>query len=219
MNGEVNLLTKNTRYRIIHMSGDYYLIDTEKTIWLLCFPVLLWLMPQKVYKIKAEISEELKAPTSHSGDSKGVVWFGAGGAAVLTPLLQPLLEQTIGLTVFVNLLLLMILTTIIISLRLYLRKSLHNKLYKMVDIEKLETRVIRIWPKYFTQYTNPLIIVLFFSVFVVGMFYFFLTTSDVIPLFVFFIMLSVILIMNVVFINPSFGKKNIYRVSIVHKYN
>lgn len=136
-------------------------------------------------------------------------------AAVLTPLLQPLLDQTIGLTVLANLLLLMILTTIIISFRLYLRKSLRNKLYKTVDIDKLETKVIRIWPRYFTQYINPFILILFISVFAVGMFYFFLTTSDVIPLIVYLIAIPGLLISNMAFIDPRFGKKNVYRVSIV----
>lgn len=217
MNCEVNLLTKNARYRIIHISGEYYLIDIEKSIWLLFLPILLWLMPHKVYKINAEIAEELRAPTSYTRGSKGVVWFGAGGAAVLTPLAQSLLDQTIGLTLFINLLLLMIITIIMISLRLYLRKSLRNKLYKTVDVEKLETKVIRIWPKYFTQYTNPLIIILFIGMFVIGMFYLFLIMSNLIPLVVFLMALPLLLIMNVVFINPGFGKKNVYRVSIVHK--
>ncbi len=216
MNGEVNLLTKNARYRIIHMDSEYYLIDIEKSIWLLFLPILLWLIPHKVYKINEKMAEELRSPDSYTKGSKGVVWFGAGGAAVLTPLLQPILDQTIGLTVFVNLLLLMIITTIIISLRIYLRKSLHNKLYKMVDIEKLETRVIRIWPRNFTQYTKPVIIILFFVFFMIMSFYLFLITSNIIPLFGFLIMLSIALVMNVIFINPSLERKNVYRVSIVH---
>lgn len=214
MNCKVNLLEKNARYRIIHIAEEYYLIDIEKSIWLLFLPILLWLMPHKVYKINAEIAEELRAPASYSKSSKGVVWLGAGGAAVLTPLAQPLLGQTIGLTLFVNLLLLIILTAIVITLRLYLRKSLRNKLYKTVDIEKLETRVIRLWPRFFTQYTKPVIIILFFSFFMIMSFYLYLITSNFIPLFGFLIMLSITLLMNVVFINPSLGKKNVYRVSV-----
>lgn len=79
MNCEVNLLTKNARYRIIHIAEEYYLIDIEKSIWLLFLPILLWLTPHKVYKINAEIAEKLRAPASYTKDSKAVVWFGAGG--------------------------------------------------------------------------------------------------------------------------------------------
>lgn len=170
MSCEVNFLKTNIRYRIIHIADEYYLLNTEKSIWLIFMPILLWLMPHKVYKIDAEIAQELKVPASYTSESKSIVWLGAGGAAVLTPLVQPLLDQTIGLTVVVNLLLLMIVTAILISLKLYIRKSLRNKLSRTVDIDRLETKTIRIWPKYFTQYINPFLIIIFVSAFVVGVF-------------------------------------------------
>lgn len=214
MNCEVNFLKTNVRYRIIQIADDYYLLDMEKSIWLMFMPVLLWLMPQKIYKIDADIAKELSVPTSYTSESKGIVWLGAGGAAVLTPLVQPLLDQAIGSTIIVNLLLLMIVTTILISLKLYIRKSLLNKVSNTVDIDQLETKTIRIWPKYFMQYINPFIFIIFIGFFVVGSFYLFLILSDLIPLIGFLVALSLLLILNMFFIDPRFGKKNFYRVSI-----
>lgn len=59
MNSEIYLLEKNGRYRIIHISGEYYILDIERSVWLLFMPILLWLTPQKVYKVNAEIVEDL----------------------------------------------------------------------------------------------------------------------------------------------------------------
>lgn len=216
MTGEVNFLKTNVRYRIIHIADDYYLLDMERSIWLMFMPVLLWLMPQKMYKVDADIAKELSVPTSYTSESKGIVWLGAGGAAVLTPLVQPLLDQTIGSTIIVNLLLLIIVTTIFISLKLYIRKTLRNKVSRTVDIDRLENKTIRIWPKYFMQYINPFIFILFIGFWVVAMFPLFLKTSNLIPLIVYLIMLPLLLVLNMFFIDPRFGKKNLYRVSIVN---
>lgn len=216
MNCEVNFLKTNIRYRIIYMADEYYLLDTEKSIWLIFMPVLLWLIPQQVYKIDAEIAQELRVPTSYTSESKSTVWLGAGGAAVLTPLIQPLLDQTIGLTVVVNLLLLMMVTAILISLKLYIRKSLRNKLSRTVDIDRLETKTIRIWPKYFTQYINPFLFIIFNGAFVVGAIYLFFILDNLMPLIGLIVMLSLLLMLNMAFIDPRIGKKNLYRVSIVN---
>lgn len=215
MNGEVNFLKTNIRYRIICIADEYYLLDTEKFFWLIFLPITLWLTPHKVYKIDADIVKELEVPTSYRSDSKRTVWLGAGGAVVLTPFLQTLLDRSIGLNVVVNVLLLIIIIAIFVSLKLYIRNSLGRKLFRTVDIHRLETKVIRIWPRYFAQYINPFIFGLFIVFFLTLGINLFIVTSNFIPLFGFLIMLSLLLVSNMFFIDPRFGKRNLYCVSIV----
>lgn len=139
--------------------------------------------------------------------------LGAGGAAILTPIIQPLLDHTIESTLLVNLVLLIGSAAFIIFLRLYLSKVLRNQLHKKVDIDYSETVMIKTRPKFFKQYFLPLMVTLSFGTLAVVMFYLFLITSELIPLVVFLIMFPMSLFRNWTFINPDFGKTNLYRVN------
>ena len=107
-------------------------------------------------------------------------------------------------------------TSLIILLRLYLSQFLRSQLDKKINISNLETIMMKIKPKYFKQYSIPFFIFLFFGLFTLGMFYSFLITSDLIPLVAFIIILPLVTLLNWAFINPDFGKKNLYKVSHVN---
>lgn len=216
MDCRVEFLTKNMKYRIVYMAGEYYILDMERKIWPIFFPLLFWLMPQKMYKVDGKVVEKLKAPASGSNNSGGVVMIGAGGAVILTPLVKPILDLTIESTELINLLLLIGSGSIIIFLRLYMRKSLSNGLYKTVDIDKLDTVKIKIRPKYFKQYSDPVFGILFSGVFFIGSIYVFLETSNFIPLIIFLISLPMLLFLSSTVIHPQLGKTNLYRVSLVN---
>lgn len=55
MDCRVEFLKANRRYRIFHMNGQPYILDMEKSYWLIFMPILLWLLPQKIYKIDTKI--------------------------------------------------------------------------------------------------------------------------------------------------------------------
>lgn len=216
MDSEVEFLMKNRQYRIIRMAGENFILDLEKSIWLIFIPFLFWLMPQRMYKVDVNIVEELKAPTSGANNSGGIVMIGAGGAAILSPLIKPILNFTIQSTVLVNLLLLIGSAAIIIFFRLYMRQSLRNRINKTIDIEKLDTVKVKIKPKYFKQYIFPIFSYLFCGIFVIGSSLLFLETSNFIPLISFLVFLPFLLIVNTAVIHPNLGKTNLYRVSLVN---
>ena len=98
MDCRVEFLTKNRRYRIVYMDGEYYILDMEKSFWLIFLPILIWLIPQKIYKIDVEIVKQLKTSIKRSGSQVG----GAGSASILAPMVKPILDQTIESSLLVN---------------------------------------------------------------------------------------------------------------------
>lgn len=216
MDSGVEFLTKNRQYRIVRMAGEHFILDVEKSIWLVFIPFLFWFMPQKMYKVDANIVEELKTPTSGSFNLGGFILIGAGGGAILAPLLKPILNFTIQSTLLVNLFLLIGSAAIIIILRLYMRNTLRNRVNNMIEDKQLDAVTVKIKPKYFKQYTFPIFIYLFCIVFVFGSSLLFLETSNFIPLVSYLFFLPFLLIASTAFVHPNLGKTNLYRVSHVN---
>lgn len=217
MDGEMNLLKKNIRYRTVDLEGESYILDMETSIWPIFLPFLFWLIPQKMYKVDTEIARELREPTAGSTSSPSTYgWLGAGGALILTPIVKPLLDHTVESTMLINIVLLIGLVTFFILLRLHLHKMTRDKLYQTVDIDKLETIKVKIRPKYISQYTNPIFFWLFSGAFalLVG-FYAFLITSDLIPLVSFVVFFPMHLLVGSFVVHPHIGKTKLQRVFIV----
>ncbi|EJO5346905.1 DUF443 family protein [Clostridium botulinum] len=59
----VEKMYKSLRYRIILFKNNYYVLDVDKPYVVLIFPFLFWILPHKVYRISAELAEELKVPS------------------------------------------------------------------------------------------------------------------------------------------------------------
>jgi len=211
----VSFLTRNMRYRIVQKGDEHYILDMEQSIWPIFIPFLFWVIPQRMYKVDAKIVKQLKAPTSGSNNSIAIVLIGAGGAAILTPLVKPLLNVALQSTALVNLLLLILSTTIIVSLRIYMRHSFYNRIRKTVDVQELDAVTIKVTPKYFKQYSDAILMILFASVFVVGSIYGFLKMGNLILLVSFIIFLPMLLILSSIVIHPNFGKNNLYRVTML----
>lgn len=214
MEGRVELLTRNMRYRIVNIGNEYYILDMEKTIWMIFIPFLIWFMPQKVYKIDRKTADNLRSPVSSSDNSSSIAWIGAGGAAILSPLLKPLLDYTLESRVLVNLLLLIGTAAFIIFLRLYLRNALQNRLSKKVDSGQLDVVWMKIRPKYFRQYSDPVLSFLFIGALLLIPIYGFVDTSSIILLVTFIVLLLLALILSSIVIYPLFGKTNLYKVSL-----
>jgi len=216
MDVSVEFLEKNRQYRVVHMDGEYYILDVESSIWPIFIPILFWLMPQKIYKVDVETVEKLKTPVKQSNNMSSILLIGIGVSAVLSQLLKPILDFTIETTMIVNILLLIVTGAMIIFFRLYMRHSLRNRLRKTVDLEKLNPVMIKIRPKYMKQYFVPIFGCLFWSFFLVIMIPAFIETGHFIGLLSFLVFLPALLIMSTTVIHPNLGKTNLYRVTLVN---
>ncbi|MBU5465371.1 DUF443 domain-containing protein [Virgibacillus sp. MSJ-26] len=212
MECEVEFLSRNRRYRILSVDDAYYIIDIEESVWTILIPFLFWWMPQKVYKADYKIVEKLKESTS-DGNNLGVIFIlGVGGSAVLSRILKPIMDFSMQTNVLSNIFLLIISTLIIINVRLYMRKLLGKRLSKLVDLTELNSRTIKLKPKYFRQYLVPVFIQLFFLIFIIALGFAFTQTSNFIGIFSFIVFLSLLSLCNTTTIHPNLGKRNLYRI-------
>src|SRR5699024_2861420 len=162
-------------------------IDIEESVWTILIPFLFWWMPQKVYKADYKIVEKLKESTS-DGNNLGVIFIlGVGGSAVLSRILKPIMDFSMQTNVLSNIFLL-----IIFNVRLYMRKLLGKRLSKLVDLTELNSRTIKLKPKYFRQYLVPVFIQLFFLIFIIALGFAFTQTSNFIGIFSFIVFLSLL---------------------------
>ncbi|BAC13279.1 hypothetical conserved protein [Oceanobacillus iheyensis HTE831] len=61
MDCEIQHLDKNMRYRILIINGEQYILDMERSVWKIIFPILFWLIPSPVFKVEdQDIVEQLK---------------------------------------------------------------------------------------------------------------------------------------------------------------
>ncbi|WP_072362121.1 DUF443 domain-containing protein [Staphylococcus aureus] len=101
--GDVEVVNKNPKYRIIKYNDEYLMIDLVSTWLTLFLPMMNWLIPKKYVKINKEEFENLKIvkPTKNRA-----FWPAAGGAILFgvtfrkyTHLLDIQLEKSLVITI------------------------------------------------------------------------------------------------------------------------
>lgn len=214
VNCEVEFVSKNRRYRIINTNGKYYVLDIENSIWPIFIPFLFWLIPQTIYKIDYNTVEKLRNPSSGTNNLMPIMILGIGGSAVLSRILKTILDFSIKTSLIVNVVLLIVSIIIIVLARLYTRKSSDDRLNKLINLEELPTKRIKIKPKGFNQYFIPIFIYLFFLLFIVAMGFLFIETSNFTPLIAFILPLPILLICNTSTIHPDLAKTNRYQINM-----
>ena len=89
MNGKVQGVYKNLRYRILIIEEERYILDMGRSFWKILFPFFYWMLPNTAYKVNDhELIEKIKTPEVKQ---KTTAWDGllAGGVGVvLANLLQ-----------------------------------------------------------------------------------------------------------------------------------
>ncbi|UTR13820.1 DUF443 domain-containing protein [Salipaludibacillus sp. LMS25] len=64
VNGDLQFIYNNIRYRLVYIDGNYYVIDIMSPLWKVLFPFVFWIFPHKGYRINDEkIVELLRDPT------------------------------------------------------------------------------------------------------------------------------------------------------------
>jgi len=213
MECEVEFLDKNRRYRILRIENNYYLLDMEKNIWAIFLPLLFWLMPQKAYNVNLNTIESLRAPTSTSTNLSSIISLGIGGSVILSQVLKPILDFSIQTAMIVNVLMLILTASIIFYLRLYSRKKSYQRLHNSVDLESLDTMLIKIKPKFFKQYIVPIFGHLFFVILTIFSISLFITTGNFIGIIFFTLFFSFVLIADTSAVHPDLGKVNLYQIT------
>ncbi|GIO23661.1 hypothetical protein J11TS1_22420 [Oceanobacillus sp. J11TS1] len=59
MQCKVQRVYKNTRFRVLKVGGEAYILDLSQSIWGLFFPFLTWITPNTVYKVDEEEANKL----------------------------------------------------------------------------------------------------------------------------------------------------------------
>ncbi|EJO5346907.1 DUF443 family protein [Clostridium botulinum] len=148
----VERVYKSLRYRIILFKNNYYVLDVDKPHLVLILPFLFWILPHKVYKISAELAEELKVPQNlkeNSGKKKNLVSICALITAGISPVVARLTNKFItpyldtNISRNINTIIAVFLVIICIIFRGYLSNLASNKLKSKLDLKETETIKIR----------------------------------------------------------------------------
>lgn len=146
MNYKLKGIKGNMKYKII-TNKDSYILDMERTLWLIPLPFLFWFLPLNGHKI----DEQLLKDVHTTGNKKGSNLLALTTVGVLFFLLQflkPLLfELNINTPAKVNIALLFICILLGIIFRIFMFKSQRKKLRNIIDLETLPTITLIVRPK------------------------------------------------------------------------
>ncbi|EJO5346904.1 DUF443 family protein [Clostridium botulinum] len=148
----VERVYKSLRYRIILFKNNYYVLDVDKPYVVLILPFLFWILPHKIYKISAELAEELKVPKhlKQNGDKnkdliKAVSFSMLGITQILGVLTDNFGISHLDTNISRNICIIIAVFSLIICviLRIYLGNLASSKLKSKLDLKEAETIKIR----------------------------------------------------------------------------
>lgn len=216
MDSQVEMITKNIRYRIVVRDGEYHILDMEQTLWTIFLPFLFWLIPQKMYKIEQEEIKKLNTVILEHGHADHVAWFGTGLAMIGFPFLDSFLSSTLPTSNWISLLIVVIYSLVIISIRVYYRRHLYERLNKKIKLKRSDLIKVRIQPTHLKQLLTPLLFTLFFAFFLFDSIVSLANKNLGLGLYMFFLIFPLWLISQNFYFNSNIGKNNIYQVRTVN---
>ncbi|PTH37211.1 DUF443 family protein, partial [Staphylococcus agnetis] len=92
MNGTIEHVHKNFRYKIFNSDQGIFLIDLHQNIWSYLFPFLNWL-PLKAVKLTDDDYYSLKTSIHHNKLNKNFIYSIGGISVLLSTLLRPLSNE------------------------------------------------------------------------------------------------------------------------------
>ncbi|WP_152655070.1 DUF443 family protein [Oceanobacillus sp. CFH 90083] len=166
MNGKVQGVYKNLRYRVLIINEERYILDLGKSFWKFLIPFFYWIFPNTAYKVNDHESiEKIKTPEVKQ-DKKS--WNGvlAGGIGVIIAnLLQPLVNYfDIESTPLINSIIVAITLLITLSVFFYINIRSKKSLLQVVDLEQCPT--INVWIR--PQSCKHFFFISFFYLFFLG---------------------------------------------------
>ncbi|MFD1335884.1 DUF443 family protein [Oceanobacillus iheyensis] len=147
MDCEIQHLDKNMRYRILIINGEQYILDMERSVWKIIFPILFWLIPSPVFKVEdQDIVEQLKTAKKEKKESSWIISLGGFGYAIGI-LLTPLMDYfNFPISLFINIILLILVLGLTAFLYFSISYQRKKKLYNVVELEGLPRNQLRIQP-------------------------------------------------------------------------
>ncbi|MCR1836238.1 DUF443 domain-containing protein [Oceanobacillus caeni] len=122
MNGKVQGVYMNLRYRILTIDEQSYILDMGRPFWKILFPFFYWILPQTAYKVNDhELIEKIKTPEVKQKKSGGEGVLAGLIGVFLANLLQPLVNFfDVESSPVVNSIIVAIVFFIVVSIYLYI---------------------------------------------------------------------------------------------------
>ncbi|MEC2158232.1 DUF443 family protein [Virgibacillus halodenitrificans] len=167
MDGKIEGVYKNLRYRILSIEDDVYLIDMGHSLWKLLFPFLYWLLPHTAFKIEsASIVKNLKSPSVQQKSAGSFSVVGVGVSILLANLITPFISYfDLQTSASLNSLAIALFIILAFVLWTYFSKVNQENLIKIVELKKLKG--IKLWVR--PKSTKSIIKFLFAYLFMVAL--------------------------------------------------
>lgn len=153
---------KNMRYKILLVENTYYILESTPSFWKILCPFLYWFSSFPVYKIEdRQTLEHIKTPNDFS---KSRVRLSVGGFSVLAAYYLRFLTEssTVQLSFYLKMVMLFFAVVCVAVFRLYLNRVKRRRLYKIIDLEQLETGEVEVKPQSWKHVTQMACIYIFF---------------------------------------------------------
>ena len=179
------------------------------------FPFLFWVLPHKVYQLTREQAERIREPIVEEKKTRSYFWFIMGSTVIVKPLLAPLLEKSISSSIAINSMIIVGYTIAMLFFRVRYLKYQNQQLSQKIKLQDLETQKIKISPKYFRQFINPIWMFLFLILLLFMTGYVFIIDGVFFGILLYLIFLPTFFMPLFIFYNPDMGKDDQYQVSLV----
>lgn len=167
MNGKVQGVYMNLRYRILTIDEQSYILDMGRPFWKILFPFFYWILPQTAYKVNDhELIEKIKTPEVKQKKSGGEGVLAGLIGVFLANLLQPLVNFfDVESSPVVNSIIVAVVFFIVVSIYLYINIRLKKKLAQVVDLKQHSP--VRLWIR--PQSWKHFFFISFFYLFFLGL--------------------------------------------------
>lgn len=136
MNCVVEQLEKNMHYRLLHINGEHYILDMERSLLKIIFPFLFWILPSTAFKIDNQATVDKLRESNREETRKPAMLPLAGFGYFVGILLAPLMAYFEISTGLLTNLLSVVLTLIFVALIFFtISHQNKKKLYDVVNLE------------------------------------------------------------------------------------
>jgi uncharacterized membrane protein (TIGR01218 family) len=159
MNGDIQRIIKNPRYRILIIGGEQFIVDMWGSIWKIVFPFFFWMLPNSVFKVEDPtiVKKLVTLEVKQSKIGTTIAWFVVGISIFLANLLEPLMDKfNFQSAAIFRLIIIVIAIIIALSLFFYMAQRCKTRLNSMVNLERLPRRKLWIRPKTFKHFFQVL---------------------------------------------------------------
>lgn len=147
MKTKVEYMYKNRRYKILRFNEAFYIVDMDRSFWLILFPFAFWTFPHYAFQISKETYKRIQITQSEQMSVGSMALLGGGISVLFVNLLKPLFYQlNIQTTLSLNIIVLFVIIIFSLLARFYIHKRLSNNLQELIDINKVPKVRISVRP-------------------------------------------------------------------------